>query len=73
MILECNCLRIRSLKNIRMKKIGVVLVASSISMGFGIDFFLDEKDIEPFVGLSFGCFLMGIYFLIISKDEIFRS
>ncbi len=73
MILECNCLRIPNLKNIRMKKIGVALISASLTLGSLSDYLSEEISIEPIVGFSFGFFLMGIYLLIISKDEIFRS
>lgn len=52
-----------------MKKIGIVLIALSLIVGIISDFLPKSIPIEPIVALAFGYFLLGIYTLILSKNE----
>jgi hypothetical protein len=50
-----------------MKKIGIVLIVSSLMLGVVSDNLPIGFPIECVVALSFGYFLLGIYILIKSK------
>jgi hypothetical protein len=50
-----------------MKKIGIALLVISLVLGVLSDYLPIGFPIEPFVGLAFGYFLLGIYLLIKSK------
>jgi uncharacterized protein involved in cysteine biosynthesis len=52
-----------------MKKIAIALIVLSLILGFISDFLPIGFPIEPVVGLSFGYFLLGIYVLILSKND----
>jgi hypothetical protein len=52
-----------------MKKIGIALIALSLVLGIISDYLPKSIPIEPIVALSFGYFLLGIYVLILSKNE----
>lgn len=48
---------------------GIVLIILSFMIG-GISYYLPQSmPIEPIVALSFGYFLLGIYVLILSKND----
>lgn len=48
---------------------GIVLIVLSIMIGIISGFLPESMPIEPIVALSFGYFLLGIYILILSKNE----
>ena len=50
-----------------MKKIGIALIIASLILGVISDYLPKGFPIEPFVALSFGYFLLGIYLLIETK------
>lgn len=52
-----------------MKKIGITLIALSLILGIISDFLPKSMPIEPIVALAFGYFLLGIYTLILSKND----
>jgi hypothetical protein len=52
-----------------MKKIGIALITLSLILGIISDFLPQSIPIEPIVALAFGYFLLGIYLLILSKNE----
>jgi hypothetical protein len=52
-----------------MKKIGIGLMALSFVMGILSGHLPQGFPMEPFVALSFFYFLLGIYALILDKDE----
>ncbi|MFV8268456.1 hypothetical protein ACNQGP_00790 [Flavobacterium sp. GT2N3] len=52
-----------------MKKIGIALITLSLILGIITDYLPKSMPIEPIVALSFGYFLLGIYLLILTKNE----
>ena len=52
-----------------MKKIGIALIMLSLVLGIISDYLPKSIPIEPIVALAFGYFLLGIYTLILSKNE----
>ena len=53
-----------------MKILGVCLIFASLAIGFISDYYIDFYAIEPFIMLAFGYFLLGIWVLIISKNDV---
>lgn len=56
-----------------MKKIGYALIVLSLLIGIICGFLPVGFPIEPIVALSFVYFLLGIYVLIIDKNETNRA
>jgi uncharacterized membrane protein YraQ (UPF0718 family) len=52
-----------------MRKIGILLIAASFILGIISDYLPERFPIEPIVAFSFGYFLLGIYLLILSKND----
>jgi hypothetical protein len=57
------------IKNNSMRKIGIFLIAASLILGRISDYLPERFPIEPIVAFSFGYFLLGIYLLILSKND----
>ena len=56
-----------------MKKIGYALIGLSLLIGTICGFLPVGFPVEPIVGLSFIYFLLGIYVLILDKNETNRA
>jgi hypothetical protein len=51
--------------------VGIALVLFSLTLGFMLDFgFFSIEEIQTPVATSFGCFLLGIGFLIYADEKL---
>lgn len=56
-----------------MKKIGYALIAVSFAIGIASEHLPFAIPVMPFVALAFGYFLLGIYVLILDRNETTRT
>lgn len=52
-----------------MKKLGYALIVVSFAIGIASEHLPYFFDVAPFVALSFGYFLLGLYLIILEKNE----
>ena len=53
------------------KFVGIALVLFSLTIGFMLDFgFFNMDEVQAPVATSFGCFLLGIGFLIYADEKL---
>jgi len=54
-----------------LRYVGIALVLFSLTIGFMLDLgFFDPQEVQTPVATSFGCFLLGIGFLIYADEKL---